>query len=586
MDIPLKATSYQVGKVVNAIRSDSNGNLIFSDVVNTTGVTLTQVKNSLIGSVNYDISGSATIAASVALSASEIYIDTQTMPISSNIILENEGRISGDSMIQTQITIISGNNISETEERSAVDLLLQSQIISISSNVRFSIQASTTPSLAVISGGKITITHPTVTNGKILPVAKINTVSPLFIDTPTTSMNGAKTVALEAEGGSLSVVLSSGNILLAGGYGNSYQDPMKCDLFDPATNLITSTGGFQFCDCGSKNWHTATLLNNGMVLTVGGYGAGSYAVKDCELYNSLVGTWANTGKLNTARRSHRSEILPSGNVIAVGGGDEGNWYNCEIYDYVQKTWSSGPALPGSGTWIWGHTLTKLNNGKILMVGGTVGPGGNATTNVNLYDESLNSWTAKNALPAIRSQHTATLLLSGKVLITGGTNDSDTIASCVLYDPIANTWTSTGSLSYKRKFHTAVLLPDGRVLISGGTTNIGFPTGNLLVSQEVYDPTLETWSAAVNLTVATAGHSAVLMPNNKVLIAGGGMSAGYAVWNTTEVITPPPAPQYDPAVIGRTGSISVDVEVTHPTSTTTVFKNVTGSTNDFIFEVIV
>ncbi len=78
-------------------------------------------------------------------------------------------------------------------------------------------------------------------------------------------------------------------------------------------------------------------------------------------------------------------------------------------------------------------------------------------------------------------HTATLLPSGKVLITGGYNDGDLLSSAELYDPTSGMWSSTGSLATARYLHTATLLPNGKVLVVGGANSSGF-----LSSAELYD----------------------------------------------------------------------------------------------------
>src|SRR6267143_974733 len=79
-----------------------------------------------------------------------------------------------------------------------------------------------------------------------------------------------------------------------------------------------------------------------------------------------------------------------------------------------------------------------------------------------------------------------------------------------------TFNNTGSLGSARRNHTATLLPNGKVLVAGGFDN----SGNGLASAELYDPASGTWSAAGSLTTARYSHTATLLPNGKVLVAGG------------------------------------------------------------------
>ena len=73
--------------------------------------------------------------------------------------------------------------------------------------------------------------------------------------------------------------------------------------------------------------------------------------------------------------------------------------------------------------------------------------------------------------------------NGKVLVAGGDDGVGSLASAELYDPVANTWSPAGSMTTARYYHTATLLPNGRVLVAGG-----YGDGrSYLASAELYDP---------------------------------------------------------------------------------------------------
>jgi hypothetical protein len=122
-----------------------------------------------------------------------------------------------------------------------------------------------------------------------------------------------------------------------------------------------------------------------------------------------------------------------------------------------------------------------------------------------------------SLATARFDHTATLLPNGKVLVAGGITGfpgGSYLASAELDDPASGTWTGTGSLATAREVHTATLLPNGKVLVAGGYN------GGSLASAELYDPGSGTWTATGSLGNARFGHTATLLPNGQVLVVGG------------------------------------------------------------------
>src|SRR5262245_25780880 len=83
-----------------------------------------------------------------------------------------------------------------------------------------------------------------------------------------------------------------------------------------------------------------------------------------------------------------------------------------------------------------------------------------------------SWMFTGSMITERTNHTGTLLRSGKVLVTGGNASlaNDYLRSAEVYDPATGTWTATGSMSERREFHTATLLASGQVLVAGGANS--------------------------------------------------------------------------------------------------------------------
>ena len=150
-------------------------------------------------------------------------------------------------------------------------------------------------------------------------------------------------------------------------------------------------------------------------------------------------------------------------------------------------------------------------------------------------------------------HTATLLQSGKVLVAGGYRPTFpnglllpvSLSGAELYDPAAGTWSNTGSLNAGRDWHTATMLPDGEVLIVGGEAwhgqypNLQF---EILSSAELYDSKTGGWAGTSSLT-ARSRHTATLLADGRVLVAGGG--AGAELYSAAVV----PAGTINPGITG-------------------------------------
>ncbi len=213
--------------------------------------------------------------------------------------------------------------------------------------------------------------------------------------------------------------------------------------------------------------------------------------------------------------------------IAFFGAAGTNLDQCEAWDPCTQRSSLLAALPaGRG----GHTVTKLQNGKVLICGGadaalTVYAGG------ELYDPVTDSFSATGAMVSARAAHTATLLPDGRVLIVGGTTDvSDALAgaqhalkSCEIYDPLNNSFSAGPNLARPHVAHTAVGLANGDVLIGGGgtyTTIIGIKIPAIDNHAQGFTFSTLAWTAEVTMKAARAGASGVLLADGRALFAGG------------------------------------------------------------------
>ena len=168
-----------------------------------------------------------------------------------------------------------------------------------------------------------------------------------------------------------------------------------------------------------------------------------------------------------------------------------------------------------------HTATRLADGRILLVGGSTSPEG-FLADVEMFNPLTGIITRVTPLHTPRHDHTATLLPDGRVLVSGGYSlPKQWLIDAEVYDPSMDTWTVVPSLYTHGVQHTATLMKDGRVLVVGGAVRSGPGTDRV----EIFDPRTNSWSEAMPLASDRASHTAQLLEDGRVLVAGGGGGSG-------------------------------------------------------------
>ena len=277
-------------------------------------------------------------------------------------------------------------------------------------------------------------------------------------------------------------LLANGKVLLAGG-----DDPFNfspavvtadAELYNPSTGQWSMTGSMP----SARRYQAAVLLTNGDVLVAGGEDSGSSSIATALLYSPATGTWRPTGSMNESRVLSIAELLGDGTVLVAGGSQNSHGTNvtsltsAEIYDPSTGKWSQIASMPGHG-----GPGSLLSNGDVLVARDA------------FFEPETGTWTATGPLPigiTLTGPSTATLLTTGEVLLTGFRttyNDTPTINNTYLYNFTNNAYVAGPGMTSTRWAEAATLLPNGQVLVSGGYRHgVGIGT-EPLSSAELYTP---------------------------------------------------------------------------------------------------
>lgn len=285
-------------------------------------------------------------------------------------------------------------------------------------------------------------------------------------------------------------------------------------LVDPAWTTTTSLAS-------ARTSHAAGLLPNGQAFVVGGRIGGSMYLASMELYDRTTETWSAGADLTSARARATATRLDDGRFLLVGGRDLNNTLaTAEIYDPAKATWTLTTPLATAREF---HTAT-LTPGGVLVVGGLGDVALDSATlyTAELYNPATATWSSAGKLAGSRAYHAAAALNDARqrVLITGGRNSTKPptfLGTAEVYDPVLKKWTTVAPMSVGRALLTATTLDSGRVLAAGGSIGTG---GEVTAAVEIYDSSSDTWMPGPSLATGRSWHSATTLLDGRVLVTGG------------------------------------------------------------------
>jgi hypothetical protein len=229
---------------------------------------------------------------------------------------------------------------------------------------------------------------------------------------------------------------------------------------------------------------------------------------------SRAGTITPAAPMLEPRSGHTATLLPDGKVLITGGmrRNQDFYKSAELYDPAIGKFQTTGEMHERRV---GHIAVLLRSGKVLIAGGWVGR--DSTDSAELYDPATGKFSPIAKLTARRGEPRATMLANGDVLITGGSDHdgpNGNLASAEIFHAATLSFHATGPMHHARQAHSATLLNDGKVLIAGGKGE------SLTASAELYDPKTGTFSETGNLVTARYKHAAGMLADGRVLIVGG------------------------------------------------------------------
>jgi MYXO-CTERM domain-containing protein len=241
-------------------------------------------------------------------------------------------------------------------------------------------------------------------------------------------------------------------------------------------------------------------------------------------------TWVTTGSMSTERGWHTATRLTTNHVLVAGG--RGGYTigpalaSSEVWDASSGTWAA------TGTMVnprWIHVATQLKDGRVLVAGGS--SENEALSSSETYEPATGEWSDAGAMSTVRVRAALARLKDGTVLIGGGRTAVDPwgspqSSSVDVWDPATSAWSSRAAMNDARDGHTATVLADGTVLVAGGSQVI--PMGSRTIgTAEKYDAGLDAWISVGSMADTRSRHTATLLLDGRVLVVAGCSSIGNA-----------------------------------------------------------
>jgi fibronectin type 3 domain-containing protein len=331
-----------------------------------------------------------------------------------------------------------------------------------------------------------------------------------------------------------SALLPNGRVLLFQG---DFAKGGQQYVLDPQTGTVThvpDAAADLFC-AGQA------VLADGRVLIVGGTATDEgLGIPDITAFDWQSEIWQSLAPMHFPRWYATGTTLADGKVLATSGYDKNSSdivVTPELYSPATNSWQSLPAANHSMPVY--PFIYQLSDGRIVHLGGSEDP-----TTSEVVDLSTGQWTTfDNRIidgGSIANYAPGRFVKAGSAADDGYSGNSQKTAYTLNMNAPGATWQPTGSMAFARSFLNLTNLPDGTVLATGGGTDkSGFVDANGVLPAEGWNPTTGAWTTYAPMTSPRLYHSvAVLLPDGRVYVAGGGGDPGVTDQKSAQIFSPP------------------------------------------------
>ncbi|PSB31260.1 galactose oxidase-like domain-containing protein [Chlorogloea sp. CCALA 695] len=312
----------------------------------------------------------------------------------------------------------------------------------------------------------------------------------------------------------------------------SLGNPPQYTLWNPDTHTFTNSPPFGQPGALLTDIFCAghDFAPSGKLLVAGGHSTGTAGdgSRDINVYDFITNTWNSyPNKMNSGRWYPTVTYNGSGEGVIVGGSITGSTLNT-----ISQVWEAGgtQSLRTLSSAVLGLPVNPYAWNFVAPSGRIFNSGPTQTTRA-LDTTGTGKWsTISNSKFGNRYYGSSLMYGDGKVLIVGGSHDKygpPTKTSEVVELFTSSNWIPVFPMQFARRHHNATLLPDEKVLVTGGTSSGSFNnTTGAVLAAEMWDPQTTQWTTVASMKKRRTYHStAVLLPDGRVVLAGGGLPIG-------------------------------------------------------------